>query len=113
LRLNLTISGLELVANADDLENFVCNPYINPAEPVSLTLNYREAEIPSQIGEPIVITYEYNMDASQYKTLTFDLDLTIGPCADSLNFQESNITPTLPLPDLIANYHLNFRVPVQ
>jgi len=113
LRLNLTISGLELVANVDDLENVICNPYINPDEPVSLTLNYREAQIPSVIGEPIELTYEYNMDASKYESLMFNLDLTIGSCANYLNFQETNVTPSSPLPDLIANYHLSFQVPVQ
>lgn len=112
LRLNLTISGLELVANADNLENLVCNPYINFDEPVSASLNYREAQIPSVIGDPIEITYEYEMDASKYETLTINLDLTIGPCADYLNFQETNVTSSI-LPDLIGNYHLSFQVPVQ
>lgn len=113
LRLNLMISGLELVANADDLENYVCNPYIRADEPVSLMLKYREAEIPEQVGEPIAITYEYDMDAAEHKVLTFILDLTIGPCADHLNFQETNVTPSSPIPDLIANYRLNFKVSVQ
>jgi len=112
LRLNLTISGLELVANADELENLVCNPYINPDEPVSVSLNYREAQIPSVLGDPIEITYEYEMDASKHESLMINLDLLIGPCADYLNFQETNITPS-PLPDLIGNYHLSFQVPVQ
>ena len=113
LRLNLTLSGLKLVSNTDDLENIVCNPYINPDEPISLTLNYREAEIPEEPGEPIVITYEYSMNADGYKTITFNLDLTLGPCADYLNFQETNVTPSSPLPDLIANYRLKFQVPIQ
>lgn len=112
LRLNFTISKLELVANADDLENVICNPYINPDEPVSLTFNYREAEIPSLAGEPILLTYEYNMDAKEYKSLTLALDLVIGPCADYLNAQEINVT-TSPLSDLIASYHLSFQVQVQ
>lgn len=109
LRFNLTISGLELVANVDDLENIVCNPYVNPNEPVSLTLNYREAQIPVQPGDPIEITYDYSMDASRYKSLTLNLDLTIGPCGP--HFQEANVTP-YPV-DLIANYHLFFSVPVE
>lgn len=113
LRLNLGISDLERVANPDDLENIVCDPYINPDEPVSLTLNYREAQIPSQVGEPIEITYEYYIDATEYGSLTLNLDLTIGPCANYLNFQETNVTRSSPLPDLLANYHLQFQVPVQ
>ncbi|RJP56045.1 MAG: hypothetical protein C4557_00340 [Anaerolineaceae bacterium] len=113
LRLNLSISGMDLIANVDDLENMVCNPHINPDEPISLTLNYREAQIPSASGEPIEITYEYGMDAENLESLGLELDLTIGPCADYLNFQETNVTPLSPLPDLIANYHLSFQVPVQ
>jgi hypothetical protein len=109
LRINLTISGLELVANADDLENLICTPYIDPDEPVSLTLNYREAQIPNQRGDPIEITYEYGMDAGGYESLAFSLDLTIGPCGP--HFDESNVTP-YPT-DLIANYHLTFSVPVE
>lgn len=109
LRINLTISGFELVANADDLENLICTPYIDPDEPVSLTLNYREAQIPSLPGDPIEITYEYGMDAGGYESLTFSLDLTIGPCGPY--FEETNVTP-YPT-DLIANYHLSFSVPVE
>lgn len=108
LRINLTISGLELVGNIDDLENVICNPYIDPDEPVSLTLNYREAQIPSRLGDPIELTYEYSMDAIEYKELTLNLDLSVGPCGP--HFQESNVTP-YPI-DLIANYHLTFSVPV-
>lgn len=109
LRINLTISGLELVTNADDLENVVCDPYVNPDEPISLSLSYREAQIPIRSGDPIKITYEYSMDASGYESLTLNLDLTIGPCGP--HFQESNVTP-YPV-DLIANYHLFFSVLVE
>jgi hypothetical protein len=113
LRLNLTISGLELVANVDDLENVVCDPYLNPDEPVSLTFHYREAKIPDFRGDPIELIYEYEMDASEYESLSFNMDLTIGPCANYLNFQETNVKSSSPLPDLIANYHLSFSVPVE
>ncbi len=112
LKLNFKITGLEAVVNGDDLENTVCNPYIitNPA--VSLIFSQRDAQISGKRDAPIEITYEYEMNPGSHKSLDIDLDLTIGPCADYLNAQESNVTPSV-IPPLIGNYHLNFKVPVQ
>jgi hypothetical protein len=65
-----------------------------------------------QAGDSAEAIYEYEMNAKGYESLMIELDLTIGPCADSLNFQETNVTPPAPVA-LIGNYHLKFNVPVQ
>ncbi|MCC6684502.1 MAG: hypothetical protein IT247_05475 [Bacteroidia bacterium] len=109
LTIVLTVSGLELVKNPDDFENIICDPYIRTDKPVQLILNYREGEIPSQVGEPIVITYEYSMDSKEYKSLNVEMDISIGPCGP--HFQESSVTP-YPV-DLIANYKLSFVVSIK
>jgi hypothetical protein len=109
LTIILTVSGLELIKNPDDFENIICDPYIRTNEPIQLTLNYREGTIPSQVGEPIIITYEYSMDSKEYQNLNVEMDITIGPCGP--HFQESRVTP-YPV-GLIANYKLSFVVPIK
>jgi hypothetical protein len=105
----VAISDLELVKNPDDFENIICDPYIRSDKPVQLTLSYREGEIPSKVGQPIIITYQYSMDSNEYKNLNIEMDISIGPCGP--HFQESNVTP-YPV-DLIANYKLSFSVPIK
>ena len=106
----LTVSGLDLIKNSDDFENIVCDPLIRTDEGVPLTLSYQYGSIPSRIGEPLVITYEYSMDAKNFQSLHIKLDFTLGPCGPY--FQETNITPYPPI-DLIANYKLSFVVPIK
>lgn len=110
LTIVLSISGLEIVKTPDDFENIVCDPYIRSKEHIQLTLNYREGEIPKQVGEPIIITYEYGIDAKEYQSLNIEMEFTIGPCGPY--FTESNVTPYPPI-DLMANYQLAFSVPVK
>ncbi len=104
----IKVSGLELVKNSDDFVNIICDPYIRTEEPVQLTFSYRESKIPSQVGDPIVIMYQYRMDSKEYQSLNVDMDITLGPCGPA--FQESSVTP-YPV-DLIANYKLSFVVPI-
>jgi len=110
LTIVLSVSGLEIVKTPDDFENIVCNPYIRNKEQIQLTLNYREGDIPDRIGEPLIITYEYDIDAREHQSLNIEMDFTIGPCGQS--FTESSVTPYPPV-DLIANYQLAFSVPVK
>lgn len=112
LKLNFKIAGLESVVTENDVEDTICNPYIITDPAVSLTFRHRDAQISGKSGGPIEITYEYDMNANSHKSLELNLDLTIGPCADYLNAQESNVTPSV-IPPLIGNYHLRFQVPVQ
>ena len=106
----LTVSGLDLIKTSDDFENIVCDPLIRTDEGVPLTLTYQYGPIPSRVEDPIVITYEYSMDAKKFQSLHIKLDFTLGPCGPY--FQESNITPYPPI-DLIANYKLSFAVPIK
>jgi hypothetical protein len=94
LSIILTVSGLDLIKNSDDFENIVCDPLIRTDEGVPLTLTYQYGPIPNRIGEPLVITYEYSMDAKKFQSLHIKLDFTLGPCGPY--FQETNITPYPP-----------------
>ncbi len=112
-KFNITITGLGSNASIDDL---VCNPYITMKEPVQYDTNeQREVKrLTDQPGSPLELTYSYALVSPiQYKSLDVDVLLTLGPCAPYLNFQENNVTPTAPIPPLIANYHFVFQVPVQ
>jgi hypothetical protein len=111
LKMDVTVTGFDPNVNIDDL---VCDPYMNTKQPIqfdSMTRNVKR--FTSQQGNPIELTYEYNLNPPMpYKSLDMEVDLTLGPCANSVNFQESNVTPSV-IPDLIGNYHLNFQIPVQ
>lgn len=115
MAMQLTLSGLN-VPQGVYLEDIICRPYITSDEDVSLTLYDGDANIlEDRPGKPIELTYVYHlqMDTRQYDYLNFDLDLTIGPCSDYLNFLEVDVDQPLPTPiPLIGNYHLKFRVPV-
>jgi hypothetical protein len=115
MAMQLTIDGLE-VPEGVDLEELICKPYITSDEGVSRWLYKGGPEIlEDQPGKPIILTYVYEqaVDTNQHKYLNLDLDLTLGPCADYLNFDEVYLNKPMPTPPpLIGNYHLRFRVPV-
>lgn len=110
LTFTYSITGLELVTKQDweSAENVICEPYIRSEEGVDLTFSYRERDIPEKIGEPIIVSYIYQMEPSEHQKLHLEMDITLGPCGPF--FDESNVSP--PLIDLIANYRLSFVVPV-
>jgi hypothetical protein len=115
MAIQLTIDGLE-VPEGVDLEELICKPYITSDEGVSRRLYKGGPEIlEDKSGKPIILTYVYEqaVDTHQYKYLNLDLDLTLGPCADYLNFDEVYLNKPMPTPPpLIGNYHLRFQVPV-
>lgn len=109
LKFAIIIHGLE--TNWDPVD-WVCNPYITMEPPVPRRLSVGQMRtVYDTFGEAIQATYEYEIDARGYDSLTIDMDITIGPCADYLNVQESNVTPS-DIPELVGNYHLSFQVPV-
>jgi len=109
LKFVISIHGMGINKNPSD---WICDPYIRIIGPIQPRLSGGGiTPIYDTSGESVQATYEYEINADNYESLTVDLDLTIGPCADYLNFQESNVTPTF-IP-LIANYHLSFQVPIQ
>ena len=111
LKFAISVRGLETDLNPSDL---ICNPHITIDKPVPRRPSgYEMRTVYDTSGESIQATYEYEINASGYDLLAIEMDTTIGPCADYLNFQETNVTPSAPLPDLIANYHLSFQVPVR
>ena len=112
LKINITVTGLDANVNVED---FICDPYIVTKEAIQYSSPGREdvKHLTDQPGSPLEITYMYGLKAPiQYKTLDIDMVVTLGPCADYLNFQETNVTPTA-IPDLIGNYNFNFQVPVR
>jgi hypothetical protein len=115
MAIQLTIDGLE-VSEGVDLEELICKPYITSDEGISRWLYKGGPKIlENKPGKPILLTYVYEqaVDTHQYKYLNLDLDLTLGPCADYLNFDEVYLNKPMPTPPpLIGNYHLRFRVPV-
>lgn len=110
LEITFKIYGLDTNINPTD---WICNPYIRIDKPVQHRLSeYSISPVDNESGTLFQATYGYEINAEGYNSLAISLDLTIGPCADYLNFQETNVTPST-LPDLIGNYHLSFQVPVQ
>ena len=82
-------------------------------KPVARRLTgYEIVPIHDVSGEAIQIIYEYETDSGNYDSLTVDMDLTIGPCTDYWNAQESNVIPSV-IPELVGNYHFSFQVPVK
>lgn len=112
LKIDITITGLD--ANAK-IEDFVCDPYIVTKELVELSRPGREdvRYLADQPGSPREITYVYGLNSPILsETLDITMNVTLGPCADYLNFQETNVTPTV-IPNLIGNYNFNFQLPVR
>jgi hypothetical protein len=111
LKIAISVHGLESDLNPSDL---ICNPHFTIDKPVPRRLSgYEMKPVYDSLGESIQVIYEYEINASDYDLLAIEMDTTIGPCADYLNFSDTNVTPSSPLPELIANYHLSFQVPVR
>jgi len=111
LTFTIAVSGLELVSDLISLENTICEPYLRTDEHVQFTSYYRESDIPTEVGDPILITYEYGgMQVSDLQQLHVHVDLTLGPCGP--DFQEMSVTPA-PKIALIANYSFSFSVPIE
>jgi len=110
LTFTIAISGLELVSDLTSLENTICEPYLRTDEHVQFTTYYRESDIPTELGDPIFITYAYGgMQASDLQQLHAHVDVTLGPCGS--DFQEMSVTPASKI-DLITNYSFSFTVPI-
>lgn len=110
--LKFSLKIYDLGPNIDPAD-WICNPYIKMDKPVPRRLSgYQMRTVHDTLGESIQATYEYEINASGYDSLAIDMDITIGPCADYLNFQETNVTPSV-MPELVGNYHLRFQVPVR
>ena len=111
LKIDITVTGLDANANVED---FICDPYLVTKESIQHTSPGREEvkHLMDQPGHPWEITYGYSLNPPiQYKSIDIVMDVTLGPCANSLNYPESNVTPTI-VP-LIGNYRFTFQVPVQ
>lgn len=109
--LKFSLKIYELPANTNPAD-WICDPYTRIDESVPYTLaRGASALIHDASGEAVQFIYEYEIDAGNLDSLNIDVDLTIGPCADYLNFQETNATPAV-IPELVGNYHLRFQVPV-
>jgi hypothetical protein len=110
--LKFSLKIYDLGPNIDPAD-WICNPEIAMDKPVPRRLSgYQMRTVYDSLGESIQATYEYEINASSHDSLTLDMDITIGPCADYLNAQESNVTPSY-IPELVGNYHLHFQVPVR
>jgi len=111
LKIDLTVTGLDPKVNVSDL---VCDPYLltKPAIQYDSSPGRDVKPLTDQPGNPLELTYQYSLHPNEYKSIDIEMDVTIGPCADYLNFQETNVTPSA-IPDLLGNYHFSFRVPVQ
>lgn len=109
LKFSLKIYNLPANSIPDD---WICIPRITMDNPIPRRLaGYEITPVHDTTGGAIQIIYEYEIDANGIDALTVDMDLVIGPCANYLNFQETNVTPEV-VPELVGNYHLSFQVPV-
>jgi hypothetical protein len=110
LKFAIVIHGLE---RNWDLADWVCNPYMTVDPPIPRGFHTGQVgTIYDDLGEAVQGIYQYEIDASGYDSLAIGLNITIGPCADYFNFQQSNVTPEV-IPELVGNYHLSFQVPVR
>lgn len=105
LALTLTLSGIDLGENFSKFDHIICDPWINTKENVEVTFKSREVIQ----GDPLQVTYIFQLQGNNYRTLNVDMDWTIGPCDTALN--ESNVTPVAE--PLLTNYHFTFTVPVK
>lgn len=110
LTFTIRITGFELIENAMDIPNMVCDPYFTTGEDLHITNSYRESEFPSTPGGPLTITYQYGIDAGTLEELNINLNITLGPCGP--RYEVRNLTPAPSIP-LIANYSMVFTVPVE
>ena len=93
-------------------EDWICNPQIKIDNPIPRRLTgYTMTLFYDATGEAVQVIYEYEIDARDRVALAIDMNLVIGPCANYLNFQETNVTPEV-IPELVGNYYLSFQVPV-
>jgi len=107
LKFAIKIQNLE--ANMDPMD-WVCNPYIKTGQPIALRLRgYQMTPMHEISGKVIQLIYEYEMHATTYDSVTNDMDITIGPCADDWDPQEFGVTAL----ELVGNYHLSFQVPIK
>jgi hypothetical protein len=103
LALTLTLSGIDLGENFSKFDHIICDPWINTKENVEVTFKSREVIQ----GDPLQVTYIFQLQGNNYRTLNVDMDWTIGPCDTALN--ESNVTPVAePLLTIIISL-LQFR----
>lgn len=109
LKLSLNVYRLPANSVPDD---WICIPRIKIDDPVPRKLSgYTMTPFHDASGEAVQVVFEYEIDARGRDTLAINMDLVIGPCANYLNFQETNVTPEV-IPELVGNYHLSFQVPV-
>ena len=110
LKFAIIIHNLE--PNIDPVD-WICSPHITMDKPVPRRLSrYEMNPVYDASGAAVRATYEYEINAIGYDSLAIDMDIIIGPCANYLNFQETNVTPFI-IPELVGNYHLSFQVPVK
>jgi len=105
LTLTLSITGIDFSYSPEAFSDFVCDPNVTTQEEVVKTFTSYEVHE----GDPIQITYVYNLQGNTYQNLHAEMDWTIGPCGP--DFDESTYTP-MPMP-LMTNYHFTFNVPVK
>ena len=110
--LKFSLKIYDLGPNIDPAD-WICNPYITMDKPVPRSLSgYQMRTVYDTSEESLQATYEYEINAGDYDSLVIDMDITIGPCADYWNAQESNVIPSV-IPELVGNYHLSFQVLVK
>ncbi len=110
LTFTIRITGFELLRNRMDFSNMICDPYFTTGENLNITTTSRRTDWTSKPGGPITITYGYGIDVGTLEELNVHLNITLGPCGQ--RSPARNFTPAPPIP-LIANYSMNFTVPIQ
>lgn len=113
MAMQLSVLGLDLDSRTR-IDDVICTPYLSSEERISFSLGMTQARVlEDQPGKPIELTYIYYqaIDAGQFTRLNIDLDLTIGPCGEYWDFEETNLEKPTALP-LIGNFHLKFQAPV-
>jgi hypothetical protein len=83
----------DLAPNVDPVD-WICNPQVTIDKPVPhRLLGYEMTPSNDASGASVRATYEYEINVADHDALTVDMDITIGPCADYLNFAETNDLP--------------------
>ncbi len=111
LTLVFEIRGWPGLHEQDDIQDWLCRPYVHTREQVPLTFFYSEVRLPRTPGEPLRAEYRYHIQgALPGPELHLDtVRLVIGPCAPS--FEESNLRPSNR--PLLVDYHTQVVVRVQ
>lgn len=110
LKFAVIVHNLE--PNMDPVD-WICYPQVTIEKPVPHRLRaYEMTPIYDASGASVRATYEYGINARDYDSLTVNTAIIIGPCADYLNFAETNVTPFVK-PELVGKYYLSFQVPVK